>query len=79
MNTPAARLGLPVHEQTVDAIQLITDVDSDRSDWRFVAQARADVVPEVVHVDVPRGRPDVARVHEGNRAQVAPDGRAQFG
>src|SRR5215204_3595450 len=78
MEAEPPRLLLAVHEQPFDRIQLVPEVDADRADRGHVAQAGADVVPQIVQVEVPRVVPDVARVGECHGAQVAPDGNAQF-
>ena len=57
-------LGLAVDEQPGDRIELVAEIDADRADRRQVAQARTDVVAQVVQVEVPRVVPDVAGVGE---------------
>src|SRR5688500_8723702 len=72
------RLLLAVDQKPGDRIQLVTDIQAERSDRRLVAQPRTDVVTEIALVDVPRVRPDVARVEEYYRAEVAADGRSHL-
>src|SRR5262249_43927077 len=71
VNPETPRLLLTVHQQTRDGIQLISEVGADGTDACVVARARADVVPQIVQVEVPGVGPDVAGVDEEHGAEVA--------
>src|SRR3954452_17574766 len=72
------RLGLPVDQQTRNRVQLEAHVGADRTDGGEIADAGTDVVAQVAQVQVPGVVPDVARIGEEDRAQVAPHRRAQL-
>src|SRR5215218_9466186 len=72
MEAESPRLGLAVHEQSVNRIELIAEVGADRSDRRVVTQSRTGVVAHVVQVEVPGVGPDIPAVDEQHRAEIAP-------
>src|SRR5687768_10057441 len=43
------RLRLAVHEEAGDWIELVTDIDADRTDRRRVPQTGTDVVAQIAH------------------------------
>src|SRR5205823_11980053 len=59
-------------------VQLIAEVEADRSDRRLVAQTGADRVAQIAQHEGHRLRPDVAAVEEEHAAQVAVQPRAQL-
>src|SRR4051812_29726507 len=79
MDSPPPRLRAAVDEQSGNGIQLVPEVESNRSDWRLIAETGADGIPEVVQVDRPRRRPHVAGVENHDTADVAEQRRPQFG
>src|SRR5437899_4324714 len=78
MNAPAALLGSAVHDQAVNRIELVAEVEAHRTDGRPIAQASAESVAEILQVDGAGARPDVAGVHERDAAEGATKRRAQF-
>src|SRR5437660_7597767 len=78
MNAPAARLRAAVHQQTRNRIELPPEVETQRSDRRVVAQARADGIAQIAEPHTARLRPHVARVEEEDAAEVAAQRRADF-
>src|SRR5256885_16326711 len=76
MNAPAARLLLAVHDQPRDWVELIAEVEADRTDRRLVAKAGADRVTEIAQIEAERIGPDVAGVEEQHAAEVAAQDRA---
>src|SRR5437868_15549781 len=79
MHTPAPRLRVAVDHESGNRIELVADVEAERADRRLVAEAGADRVPQVVELQAPAVRPDVARVEEEHGAEAAADARARFG
>src|SRR5580704_15435 len=78
LNAPAMRLGLTVHQQARNRIELVAEVETYRTDRRLIPEPRSDRIAEVVQPDVPAVRPDVSAVEEQHRAEVASDNRARF-
>src|ERR1051326_1663725 len=72
-------LGFTVDDQARNRIQLVAEVRPQRSDWRHVAETRADVVAQLIEIEVPRVLPDVAGVGEEHRAEAAAQRHAQLG
>src|ERR1700682_1391511 len=79
VNAPATCLGRAVHEQAINRIELVAEVEAYRTDGRPIAQANADRVAKILHVDGSGGRPDVAGVHERHAAEGATKRGAQLG
>src|SRR5918993_3582582 len=79
VETEPARLRLAVDEQAGNRVQLVADVGPDRPDLGVVAEPRADVVAQIVEVEVPRLRPDVAAIEEEHRPEVPPHRHADLG
>src|SRR5687768_1437454 len=75
---PAALL-LAVNQEAGNRIDLVAHVEPERTDRRQVAEARADVFPEIAEIEIPRVVPHVAGIGEEHAAQVAPDRHAQLG
>ena len=71
--------GSPSTMQARYRIELPADVEPERTDRRVVAQAGADVVAQVVQVEVPGIGPDVAPVDEQHAAEVACERKPEFG
>jgi hypothetical protein len=47
VNAPAPLLRLAIYEQACDWIELVADIEADRTDRRLVPQARSDRIPEI--------------------------------
>src|SRR5258707_881720 len=78
MQTVAPRLRAAVHEQARNRIQLIAEVEPDRSDRRLVTQSGTDRVLQVVKVDAPRPGPHVPGIEKEHAAEVAVQDRPQL-
>src|SRR5689334_509698 len=78
MHPPPAGLRLAVDLQAGNRIQLIAEVEADRSDRRLVAEPGADRVAEIAQHEAHRLRPDVAAVEEQDAAEIAVQPRAQL-
>src|SRR5215475_4089828 len=79
VDPPSPRLRLAVDDQTRNRIELIAPVEADGANRRLIAEARADVVPEIVETDPPRFRPHVARIEECDGAEITFEMGPQFG
>src|SRR5262245_48657659 len=78
MNAPPPRVGVAVDDEPRNRVELIAEVEANRTDRRLVAQPRADGVAEIGEVEAPGIRPDVADVEEQHAAQLAAQRRAHF-
>src|SRR5262249_30630716 len=79
VHSPPACLRNSVHQQPGNRVELVADVESKRTEWSLVAEARAHGMAEVAEVDVPAVRPHGAGVVEQHGPQAAVDRRAGFG
>src|SRR5690606_29584667 len=59
VHAPVPPLGLTVDAQVFDRVQLIAEVEAQRTDWREIPQARTGGVAQITEVDIPRARPDI--------------------
>src|SRR5271169_3955732 len=78
LNAPPVRLGLTVHQQARNRVELVAEVETHRTDGRLIPEPRPHRVAEIVQPDVPAVRPDVSAVEEQHRAEVASNNRAGF-
>src|SRR3954463_12592822 len=78
VDAPVPLFRLAVHHETRDRIQLVAEVEADRSDRRLVPQPRTDGVAEVVEVNRPSLLPHVAAVEEQYAAHIAGQIRAEL-
>src|SRR4051812_22818465 len=78
MHAPPPRLRVAVDEKSGNRIELVADVEAQRPDRCLIAQAGAHGAAEVVELQAPAVRPDVARVEKQDAAEAAVDARARF-
>src|SRR5687768_3173539 len=64
-------LRLSVHEQALDRVQLVADVQARGANGRHVTQPGTGGVLQVAGVDAPRVGPDVAVIEERHRPELA--------
>src|SRR5829696_2802793 len=61
------------------AAEAEAEVDADRADRRLVAEAEAGRGPQRSQIEIADAAEDVAGIEEHDAAELAPEGRAQFG
>src|SRR5262249_2163037 len=79
VDPPPPRLRFAVHPQIGVRIQLVTEVESNRSDRRLISQTGADGVAQVVQSNVPRFRQNVAPVQKEDAAEFSAERPTQLG
>src|SRR5262245_15715334 len=78
VNAPAAIARFAVHEQTGNRVELVAEVEAERTDRRLVAQPRSDRVAKIVELDPERLCPDVAGIEEEHGAEAAAERGAKL-
>ena len=71
VQTETPRLRGAVHQQLRRGIQLIAEVEAERTDRCLISQAGTDRVAEIAGLDAERIRPDIAGVQEQHDAELA--------
>src|SRR5439155_27292298 len=75
---PASSLWRAVHQQAVDGIDLVADIEADRANRRRVTQPGANRVPEIAQREPARALPHVAAVQKQDAAEFAAQRRPDF-
>src|SRR5665213_3771634 len=78
MDAPVARLGLAVHEQAGDVVELVAEVESNRANGRLIPKAGADVIPQIAEVHRRAVGPYISGVGEDHTAEISADHGAHF-
>src|SRR5206468_10958284 len=78
MEPPASSLWRAVHQQAVDGIDLVADIEADRANRRRVTQPGANRVPEIAQREPARALPHVAAVQKQDAAEFAAQRRPDF-
>src|SRR5262245_37308935 len=78
VHPPPARLRLAVHQQVVDGVQLIADIETKRTDRRLIPEPDADRVTQIVEPNAAGFGPHVAAVVEEHRAVLPGQRGADF-
>src|SRR5262249_52075104 len=78
VDPPAARLRAAVDQQSRNRIELVAEVEADRTDRCLIAKPRAHRVAQVAEVETTGIGPDVARVYEEHAAEAALEVEADF-
>src|SRR5438552_19096047 len=68
VESPPPLLRLSVDQETWNRVQLIADVEADRTDRRLVSQPGTDGVTETAHTQPARIRPYVPAIHPQHAA-----------
>src|SRR5262245_31155525 len=74
MHPPPPELGLVVHQQAWDRIQLVPEVEANRSDRSPIAKPGAYVISNIPEIDLVPIGPDVTGVEEQHAAQLTAKG-----
>src|SRR6266699_420255 len=72
VDPPSPLLRLAVDKETVDWIQLVTDVEADGTDWRLIAKAGPDRVAQIAKGEAARQRPHITAIEEQHAAKFPP-------
>src|SRR5262249_43556187 len=78
MQAPAARLRAAVDDQPRNRIQLVSQVEPERSDRRLVRQTRTNRIAQIVQIDVPRAGPHIADVEKEHASKAPAQWRAEL-
>src|SRR3954469_18833466 len=70
VETEMPRLGLPVHLQTGNGIQLKAEIRTNRTDRSLVSQSRPGVVPQSSEIEAPAIAEHVAAVEKEHGAEI---------
>src|SRR3954467_13029603 len=78
VGAPVSSLGLALHEEPGDGVQLVADVEPHRADGGVVAKTWAHGEAEAARIQVPGVAADAARVDEGDGAQLGAERHAHL-